>query len=339
MQKIKFKQHYILILLLTGLLCIWSAEAMAQTPEAETQVTDPPDFITELIERTELTTDQVEEMRANGDDWGHILIATLLAERIAADSDVLTFDTALKEVLDARADGMDFGQIANEYDLKLGRILGSEDAPNSNNPPPFISKLVDVTELTQEQVDQMRSGGAGWGNIMIATRLAERIAADSEDELTFDEALTSVLKARAEGKGFGQIAHENELKVGRVVGNGNKASTALSYGPGEAGDALNLNRERIRNQEKKQNIFGRFINMLGFGRKERLEKPSKPEKLERSQRPEKLEKTERPERPEKPEKLEKPERPERPDKPEKPERPERPVKPEKPEKPERGPRR
>jgi len=330
MQKIKFKQHYILILLLTGLLCFWCVEAMAQTPEAETQVTDPPDFITELIEKTELTQKQADQMRTDGTDWGHIVIATLLAERIAADSDALAFDAALAEVLSALADGKDFGQIANENDLKLGRVLGNQDSSNSNNPPPFITQLMEKTKLRQEQMEQMRNEGAGWGNIMIATRLAERIAADSKGELTFDEALTSVLDARAEGKGFGQIAHQNELKVGRVVGNGNKTSAAFSYGPGEAGDAPNLNRERIRNQEKKQNIFGRFINMLGFGRKERLEKPSKPEKFERMQRSEKPErpgKLEKPERPERPEKLE---RPERPEKPERPVRPEKPAKPEKP---------
>jgi len=329
MYKTKFKQHY-LILLLTGLLCIWSVEAMAQAPEepapTETEVTNPPPFITRLIEitqlrLTQLRQEQMEQMRSEGAGWGNIMIATRLAERIAADSDsLLTFDKALAYVLIARTEGKGFGEIANEN--------------------PFIEQLVDITKLTPEQVEQMRTNGAGWGNIMIATRLAERIAADSadsKDELTFTEALTSVLDARAEKKGFGLIAHENDLKLGRIVGNGNKVSAAFSYGPGEAGDTPNLNqnqeRIRIKNQEKKQNIFGRFINMLGFGRKERPEKPSKPGKIEKPQRPEK------PDRPEKLEKPERPERPEKPEKPEKPERPARPEKPEKPEKPERGPRR
>jgi len=291
------------------------------------------------MEKTKLRQEQMEQMRSEGAGWGNIMIATRLAERIAADSDsLLTFDKAY--VLIARTEGKGFGEIANENDLKVGRMIGNEDTPDSSNPPPFIEQLVDITKLTPEQVEQMRTNGAGWGNIMIATRLAERIAADSadsKDELTFTEALTSVLDARAEKKGFGLIAHENDLKLGRIVGNGNKVSAAFSYGPGEAGDTPNLNqnqeRIRIKNQEKKQNIFGRFINMLGFGRKERPEKPSKPGKIEKPQRPEK------PDRPEKLEKPERPERPEKPEKPEKPERPARPEKPEKPEKPERGPRR
>jgi len=341
MHKKKFKQHYILILLMTGLLCFWSAETMAQDPEPEppeAEVTNPPEFITGLIESTDLTQDQVDLMSSDGLGWGEIVIATRLAERIAADNgDTLIFNDALTSVLESYAKGKDFGEIANEHDLKLGHVIGRGNMSGAgNSSPPFIDELIDITDLTPEQVELMRSGGAGWGNIMIATRLAERIAADGGDEMTFEDALTSVLDARALDKGFGQIAHDNDLKLGRVVGNGNKVSAAFSYGPGEAGDAPNLNqnsnreRIRIRNQEKKQNILGRFMNMLGFGRKEKPEKPSKPEKLERPQRPE---------RPEKPEKPERPEKPEKPEKPERPERPARPEKPEKPEKPERGPRR
>ena len=343
MYKTKSKQHYILILLLTGLLCIFSANTMAQAPEPEG--TNQQEFISELIETTDLTQDQVDQMLSDGLGWGEIVIATRLAEVIADDSgDPLSFDDALASVLESYNDDKDFGEIAQEHDLKLGRVIGRGNVSGTgNSSPPFMSRLIDTTGLTAEQAEQMRLNGAGWGNIMIATRLAERITADSEGELTFAEALTSVLNARAEGKGFGQIAHQNELKVGRVVGNGNKTSAAFSYGPGEAGDAPNLNqnqeRIRIKNQEKKQNIFGRFVNMLGFGRKEKPEKPPKVERLEKPSKPGKIEKPQRPEKPEKPEKLEKPERPERPEKPEKPEKPERPARPEKPEKPERGPRR
>lgn len=180
-------------------------------------------------------------------------------------------------------------------------------------PPPFITELVDNTELTQEQLEQMRSSGFGWGNIMIATRLAERIAADSDGVLTFDEALASVLSARAEDKGFGQIANENDLKLGRVIGEGNKIAAAASDTPEteETGAGQYVNINRIRAQERKQNIFSRLIRFLGLGKKERFEKPPKPERLER---------------------------PERTGKPEKPDRPEKPGRPEKPEKPERGPR-
>ena len=308
---------------------------MGQAPEdpipLETDITDPPPFINELVDMTELTQDQMEQMRSDGLGWGNIMIATRLAEQIAADSDgALTFEEALVFVLNARAEGKGFGQIAHEHDLKLGRVLEDED---SSNPPSFIGRLVDITELTPEQVEQMRSDGLGWGNIMIATRLAERIAADSDGTLPFDEALTGILDARVDGKGFGQIAHENDLKLGRVVGNGNKGITATSDGLGNAGFNPDATVERRRGQEKEHNVYGQLSVLLGFEKKERPQKPLKIEKLEPSNKPKRPEKLEKPERPEK---LEKPEKPERPEKPEKPERPE---KPEKPEKPERGPRR
>ncbi len=219
MLKRTFRPHFNIILLLTVLLCFWGPQAMAQPGPLDTEVTNPPPFIADLVENTELTQEQVEQMRSDGAGWGNIMIAARLAERIAADSDgLLTFDEALANVLNARAEGKGFGQIAHENDLKLGRVLGDEETPDATNPPPFIADLVENTELTQEQVEQMRSDGAGWGNIMIAARLAERIAADSDGVLTFDEALANVLDARAEGKGFGQIANEHDLKLGHVLG-------------------------------------------------------------------------------------------------------------------------
>ena len=90
------------------------------------------------------------------------------------------------------------------------------------NPPPFVVSLLDATDLTPEQLEQMRTDGAGWGNIRIAVLLAERIAADSEGATTFDEALAAVLAARAEGLGFGEIAGEEGLKIGALVRNRNR---------------------------------------------------------------------------------------------------------------------
>jgi len=71
----------------------------------------------------------------------------------------------------------------------------------ATNPPPFILALLEATEVKQDQVDQMRTDGAGWGNIGISVLLADQIAADSEGAVTFDDALASVLAARAEGHG------------------------------------------------------------------------------------------------------------------------------------------
>ncbi|NIP26770.1 MAG: hypothetical protein GWN67_20815, partial [Phycisphaerae bacterium] len=89
------------------------------------------------------------------------------------------FDEALGEVFRSRSEGKGFGQIANENDLKLGRVLsgkddtplrrdlqgeddtplerdleGEDDTPDSTNPPPFIVELVRKTELNRNQVER-----------------------------------------------------------------------------------------------------------------------------------------------------------------------------------------
>ena len=92
------------------------------------------------------------------------------------------------------------------------------ETPNSANPPAYIRKMVEDQVLTQEQVDTLRTGGYGWGEVRIATRLAQQMVANSAEGLTFEDALAQVTAARAAGKGFGQIAAENNLKIGQLVG-------------------------------------------------------------------------------------------------------------------------
>jgi len=317
--------------------------------------TNPPPFVVRLLEDTEFKPEQLDQMRTGGAGWGSIRIMVLLAERMAADSEgAKTFDEALAEILAARAAGKGFGQIAGENGLQVGETIRSRnrqrddalqdgsssegdtegdvegdalepETPAGTNPPPFIVKLLESTELGQEQLDQMRSGGAGWGNIRIMVLLAERMAADSEGAKTFEDALAEILAARAAGKGLGEIAGENGLQVGETIRNRNRQRDgSLQSGSGDGeGDGLQV-RDRVRVREKKRGVFARLGGFLGFSKAE------KTAAYERSL------KTERPERPSKPEKFERPERAERS---ERPERPERPTKPEKPEKPERGPNR
>lgn len=208
------------------------------------------------------------------------------------------------------------------------------EGPNADNPPPYIDELVESSDLTPEQVLEMRTGGAGWGNIRIAAKLAEQMAANSADTdtpLTFDEALAAVLVARAEGKGFGEIANENELKIGQLLRNRSQEQAGAGGEEPEPKDGVPAG-EAVQSKGKRRGVLSRLAGLLGFGKSKRavagtatkgdgVEKPEKPSRLRRAGRPEK------PEKPSKPEKLERPERLERP------------AKPEKPEKPERGPRR
>lgn len=145
-----------------------------------------------------------------------------------------------------------------------------ETTTNANNPPPYIHDLVENSELTTEQVDLMRTDGYGWGNIKLATELAEKISAQSQgtdNPITFSDALTQVMNDRSQDIGFGEIAAKYGLKIGELNRHSNQLQAANTHGP-------------------------------------RTEKPARLEK------PVKLEKMEKPERPEKPAKPEKPEKPE-----------------------------
>jgi hypothetical protein len=219
-----------------------------------------------------------------------------------------------------------------------------EETPDATNPPPYMVDLIENSELTPEMAEQMRTSGMGWGEIRIATSLAEQMVANSPDPdnpLLFDDALAHVLNARADGMGYGEIAQQNDLKVGQLVRNRNRVQEPLE-GDGLATEEGLQAGEAVQTRGKKRGLFARLAGFLGFGKAKRPEEPAKPEEPGSAEKPQKVAKAwkgERPQKIEKPAKVERPERPERPEKPEKPEKPERPAKPEKPEKPERGPRR
>jgi hypothetical protein len=310
-------------------------DGSGQTPSTA----HPPAYIGDLMLTTELKQEQVDQMRTSGWGWGEIRIATRLAEEMAANSNgTLTFDDALAQVQAAQAEGKGFGQIAADNNLKVGPLVrnakagtsgkgaatklgdkaptgtpeedGSE-TPSTAHPPTYIGDLMKTTELKQEQVDQMRTSGWGWGEIRLATKLAQQMAANSNGTLTFDDALAQVQAARAEGKGFGQIAAENNLKIGPLVRN----KDAAKGGKAQAGPAAN---------QKKPGLLTRIGRFLGFGRS--ADKPDKAsaaanvEKPHASAKAMQLDRPERPERPERPPKAEKPDRPERLSRPEKPEK-------------------
>jgi hypothetical protein len=210
-----------------------------------------------------------------------------------------------------------------------------DEAPSAGNPPPYITELVEGSELTPEQMAQMRADGAGWGNIRIATRLAEQIAADSagtDTPLTFDEALAIVLAARAEGLGFGEIANANNVKIGQLMRHRNQVQEPAQGDGLEAEEGVQAG-EAVQTRGRKRGLLARLAGFLGFGKAKRPDKAGRPVQVAGNADGQATGK------PDKPSKPEKPERPRKFFKPEKLERPERPAKPEKPEKPERGPRR
>lgn len=275
----KLRSGWLLLLLAAVLLCLGTVQAMAQTTEEGTGVTDPPPPETQAGE------DPLPE-------------------------------------------------------------TPEEETPDASNPPPYMVELLKNSDLTQEQVDLMRADGTGWGNIRIATSLAEQLvekSAGTDTPLTFDDALAQVMAARADGMGFGEIAQENDLKIGQLMQNRNRNQVQEPLqGDGlEAEEGVQAGKA-VQTRGQKRGLFSRLAGFLGFGKANRPDKAERPVKLagngkpEGIERPEKPGKPDKPDRPDRPEKPEKPERPEKLEKPEKPERPARPEKPEKPEKPGKG---
>lgn len=123
--------------LIAGLLWVGASQAVAQTeiPPADdtddvvsTDATNPPSYITEMIEAGEVTLEQAELMRGDGMGWGEIRIAVRLAEEISAASEgAVTFDQALTEVLTSLDSGLGFGEIARQHDISVGQLVGNRD--------------------------------------------------------------------------------------------------------------------------------------------------------------------------------------------------------------------
>ncbi len=86
---------------------------------------NPPGYINDLVENSDLTPEQVETMRVDGMGWGNIKTAAELAEAISAGSteaEPISYDQALELVLADRAQEIGFGEIAEKYNLKIGEL-------------------------------------------------------------------------------------------------------------------------------------------------------------------------------------------------------------------------
>ncbi len=158
-----------------------------------------------------------------------------------------------------------------------GAAQPQEDPESSGNQPSYIDELVESSQLTQGQVDNMKKGGESWGNIRITARMAEQIAAKNSDpektaEQKYQEALNYVSQQRAAGKGYGTIANENNFSLGSVMRNDNATQNQQK----DKTQLENQNKEKkqIGNSEqpkaktKKKGLVGRFFGIFSKDKKE-----------------------------------------------------------------------
>jgi hypothetical protein len=177
--------------------------------------------------------------------------------------------------------------------LLTDAAYSQEEKDSSDNQPSYIDELVKNSQLTQKQVDNMRKNGQSWGNIKINTRIAQQIASKNTDpdktyEQKYQEALNHVLQQRSAGRGYGNIANENNMKLGSVMGDGNgtqnqnreqiqqRKQTQLQTQNQERTQKGNKNQVKQKTQvkAKKKGFFGRFFGIFGIGKKKQKQNSS-----------------------------------------------------------------
>ena len=99
---------------------------------------------------------------------------------------------------------------------------------------PRITELAEHFGVEEEIVSKMMENNMGWGEIENSLAFAERVSlSDPDNPRPMDETLTELLDARADGRGWGEIAQDYDLKWGQVVGSyrrSEKASEKISQG-------------------------------------------------------------------------------------------------------------
>lgn len=143
----------------------------------------------------------------------------------------------------------------------------------------------------------------GFGEIGIALALAQEVS--TRDKVSMDVAIDRILAKREDGEGWGRIARDMDLKLGRVISEVKKAekNVAASQIPERGKTAHKL--EKVEKAEKPEKVE----RQEKVERAERVEKVQRTERLGRvERRAERIEKIERPERLERVERREREER-------------------------------
>jgi len=148
-----------------------------------------------------------------------------------------------------------------------------------------IELLSKQFQLPGSEIEKLRNGGQGWGEVTIRLALADNLTkTDPTNFPTLSAAQERIETLRNEGKGWGSISKELGFKLGPLVS-----------------DVRHSMNELRRDLRPDQLTVGKGDDRGDIKREARVER------MERAQRPERLERPERPEKPERPERPEKPE--------------------------------
>lgn len=187
----------------------------------------------------------------------------------------------------------------------------------------LVDGLRNGTPMTVGGATIAPKGPTGYGNVFITLALAQSslaaagITSPTAEQLnaaltggtvtTADGKvvnLSGVMTLRASGMGWGQIAKQLDLKLGRVI-------SSIKSGNERLAKTLKEDRTEKKSSGQERSQQARAENAEKAEKADRAEKVQRTEKVERVEKVERPEKVDRPERPERPEKVERPERPEK----------------------------
>ncbi len=258
-----------------------------------------------------LTAQDIQDLRGKGLGFGEISI--LLA--LAAHQPNPATAKPLNEILALRQSKKGWGELAHELGVKnLGLVISrvkatekgigqvakplspdeqrnaaqlradadrlnskaAQASSTSEGAQKVVSALAKEFKVPEGTVMSLREQKKlGFGEIAIVLSLAQEVV--KRDKVPFDVAINRIMARREAGAGWGEIAHDLDLKLGNVVSDIKKADKLVV--------ALQK-ADRLEPANKGESP--------GVGQPEKIEKPVTPERPER---------VERPERPEKPGKL------------------------------------
>jgi hypothetical protein len=127
-----------------------------------------------------------------------------------------------------------------------------------------LAKQFNVNESVVTQLRTERH--LSYGQATIALALSQQLM--KRDNMNQQQALDTILAERQAGKGWGVIAHDHNLKLGRVISDVKKADTAATHLAGKP-DKVDQNVAKVDKPDKP----------------EKMDKPDKPEKPARPEKP------------------------------------------------------
>ena len=175
------------------------------------------------------TIDQIREMKQSGQGWGPIA-KTLGVERLGAvRRDVKRTDHAVR----ALAQPMNEGEQKHAAQLQAEAKGVDAEAAAAGSTPDGQRRVTQAIakefKVDQSVVTSLRNRGLGFGEVAITLALADEL---KKRGMTDQDALKTILDRRAAGQGWGQITHDLDLKLGRVLSKVKKTQKEVAHADG-----------------------------------------------------------------------------------------------------------